>query len=225
MGSFGGLNKRTLSEDSETHSEGYKTCLELYQGQKLEEAAKCIEPIKNQLLHVQAGCELMVSIYAESMNYGELKKICETCISKKVVNDTVVEGLSFALSVEGNANLAIESLKEIEKTYQSSRLYVSLSRLNLMLGKDKEAKTYYLQALRIADVWSMWVTYALKISIFNSDPEFLNSLVDIVIDKDDKNPKVEAKLLEAAKALKQTQLIDKISKYAAHHNSENQSEL
>jgi hypothetical protein len=80
-----------------------------------------------------------------------------------------------------------------------------------MIGKDKEAKKYYLEALKLAEVWTMWVTYGLKIPSFRSDRDFIKEVGDIVLSKTERNQQVESQLIKIATTLNVQELIERLS--------------
>lgn len=179
----------------------WEKAYDLYKDRNLAEAKEVIQSSQDLLYTVAEGCELMISVFAELEDYSALEECSKTCIDLGKGLDTAYEGLAFSLSGMGLYDQAIEKLKKEALNHKSTRLLISLARLYLMTGHDQEARDCYLEGVERAEVWSMWVSYGLKIKPFYTDPAFVESLITVVSKKKNAHKEVEQKLIEKAKKL------------------------
>lgn len=196
------LNQNILAEgEARDPALAFEKALDAYQKNRIEETAELLSIQPFSFVSIDDGCSLLVSVFAEKKEWSVLEKVSSLCIESGKDLDISYEGLAYSLAADGRIKEAIEKLDGDLKKHDSPRMRVSLSRLYLMSGKDELAARHYLQAVKLADVWSMWVTYVLKVKPLAENPHFIQSLVDVVAQKADKVPSVEQKLRKHAELL------------------------
>ncbi|NRA43796.1 MAG: hypothetical protein HRU09_02445 [Oligoflexales bacterium] len=203
-------------------SDVWQEVYELYQKDDYQGAEAKLFPHWRDFPELENGCELMVSVFAEAKNIEFLEQASKKCIEMQKGGDTIIEGLAYSLSFQGKVNEGIEQLEALRAKQSSPRLLVALSRLQLMLGRDEQARRIYLDAIADADVWSMWVSYALKVPIFVENQEFLEEVIRIVVSKPHVHEQVEMQLLAKANKLKDKLAYKQLAKRLGHkhmHNS------
>ena len=222
-----GILINSASQEGHTPSpvvltEVWQEVFDLYQKDDYQGAEEKLFPHWEEFPSLENGCELMVSVFAESKNIDFLELSSKKCIQMQKGGDTIIEGLAYSLSFQGKIDEGIKQLELLKAQQSSPRLLIALSRLHLMLGHDDEARSFYLQAIRDADVWSMWVSYALKVPVFAENLEFLESVISIVVEKPHIHQQVEMLLLGKASKLKDKLVYKRLAKRLGHkhmHNS------
>lgn len=187
-----------------------------YQQDDHQVAESRLIPYWENFPSLENGCELMVSVFAEAKNIEFLELASKKCIQMQKGGDTVIEGLAYSLSFQGKIDEGIKQLELVTESHSTPRLLIALSRLHLMLGHDDDARRLYLKAVNDAEVWSMWVSYALKVPIFVDNLEFLEEMITIVINKPNVHERVETQLLAKADRLKDKLIYSQLAKRVAH---------
>lgn len=194
---------------------------DLYQTDDYQEAEAKLFPHWEEFPNLENGCELMVSVFAEAKNIELLELASKKCIQMQKGGDTIIEGLAYSLSFQGKIHEGINQLELLNTSQSTPRLLVALSRLHLMLGHDEQARSFYLDAIRDAEVWSMWVSYALKVPIFSENLDFIEDVIGIVVNKPHVHERVEMLLLDKAEKLKDKHVYKQLAKRIAHKNMHN----
>ncbi|MFK7823265.1 MAG: hypothetical protein AB8G05_03855 [Oligoflexales bacterium] len=212
---------QTQVPSREALADVWQEVYELYQKDDYQEAEAKLYPHWEEFPSLENGCELMVSVFAEAKNIEALELASKKCIELEKGGDTIIEGLAYSLSFQGKIHDGIKRLEYLKGSQSTPRLLVALSRLHLMIGEDEQARSLYLEAIRDADVWSMWVSYALKVPIFGDNLNFIEDVISIVVSKPHVHEQVEMLLLDKADRLKDKLIYKQLAKRIGHKNMHN----
>lgn len=203
---FGGVGKGFLGSSLSLPSASsrkqtlWKEALKAYADADYARASELLKDEWPSLLSEEDGCNLVLSVFAENKDFDLAEKAARACLSLGKGVETASEALGFTLSSQGRIP---EALKILEGFGEGApvRLHMTVARLHLMLAQDAEARQAFLRGLKKAEVWSMWVSYALKVPSFNEDKGFVSELLRILASKPQVLPGVEKQVLTLAQNL------------------------
>lgn len=165
---------------------------------QLEESVTIFASQQAKLVLYPQGCELMISVYAQLPNHQEeLASVSRLCITSNKAIGIAHEGLAKSLSELGRVDEAIKELTDQARIHQNERIYGALANLFIFKEDYLQAASWFLKAIDTSEVWSAWLSRALKFESILGTPNFLEQVTEIVLRKEKLVPNIEEKLLDA----------------------------
>jgi tetratricopeptide (TPR) repeat protein len=193
------------------HAEGgelYQQVFKAYQDGEYAAAAALVGANFAVLLREPEGCELMISVFAETKEMPQLEAISRSCMAQNRADGISQEGLAHALSSQGKIEAGIAELqREHEIKPENPRIALALAHLLTMMARDEEAGKLFLQVIAREESWSMWCAQALKQKSLLANKDFVRDLTAIVVKKPRIFAQLEKTLQEAAQELQLTQAV------------------
>ena len=185
---------------------------DLYVQKKYEEARLKMEPALSQIISLEEGCDLVVSVYAELKAYIPLESCSQKCFSKKNHSGAAYEGYALASFQLNKGDTGIKILEEELNKGYNDRLLVALAQFSFLLKDDLRAKNYFLEVIKKSDIWSAWILRVLQYQRLFSDKVFVEKLSLLVSSKDRAPKKAVDLLLAHAKLHKLETCVEALTK-------------
>lgn len=194
------LNIKSSSHQSDKYSWDnlYKKAFALYEDKEFSQASKLVEHHAEEMVKMNQGCQLLISIFAEAKNMEKLEAVSRLCIKDPRNMGISQEGLAYSLSATGRVDEAISTLENEVKRTSHPRCHAALARLYLMVGSDQEAKDNYLKAISHGEEWELWAMQALDSPILSQESDFLGRITEVILDKEACSANLQQRVLALA---------------------------
>lgn len=190
----------------------FKAVNDLYEARDYAGAHEKIKGMEQTFLELPDGCELMVSVYAESdLEAAYLERVSRLCMEKSKAPGIAHEGFAKALiSQQRGAEAILILQKELIKHPLNDRLFAVLSYLSLMNGDHQLATKYLSEAIEVSSIWSAWLSRFMKTKELSSEKDFLKEIAASVLKKDPVPQGAVASLIEALKEKGEMDLAERV---------------
>lgn len=205
--------------DSQKQLKLFQSLKSLYEQKKLKEARSKMEPFIEEVLILDEGCDLVISLYADLKVYNFLEQYSTRCIQKGHKSGIAYEGLALSSIALGRQERALKVLEQELKTKTHDRLLVALAQLSFEQREYHESKKYFLRLIKESSLWSAWIQRIFKFKDLMDDSSFVEKLSLEATKKEAISQKVEEKLLSYAKSHKLKVSIAALEKHLKKKNT------
>ena len=166
-----------------------------------------------ELLDLEDGCELVVSIFAQLKEYKSLKIYSKKCMARLTDSGVGFEGYAMAALALGQGKDARSDLETLTKKQGNpDRLLVALAQLTYELKDEKASRKYFLDLMQSSNLWSAWILRIIKFDRLFQDRKFVRDLSLLLSQKKNIPPKALDHLLAHAKKHELSNCVAALSK-------------
>ena len=174
-----------------------------YEENDLKEAHRLIHASPEEILPLEEGCNLLVSVFAEGKDYRNLEKISRLCLSQKRNIAISAEGLAASLVAKKKHQEARKELEALHEMHpDEERITAALAHIYLLNNQIQKSQKLYLSLVHSSKIWTAWLTRILRSSRLTSDVKWTTKLLHTVDLKKDIPPKLYNRLHQLTQNMK-----------------------
>lgn len=162
----------------------FKEVETFYKNKDFHAAASIINSNPYQLLSLENGCDLVISVFAELKSYEKIIPIAKKCIETRHKSGIAFEALGFSYVEQGKVSDGITILRQYLDHYPHDRGFSSLLELSLLNKDIKMARDVFLELLDGSQMWQSWLSRYLKKQELFEDKSFFMNLLEVLKSKE-----------------------------------------
>ena len=166
------------------------------------QALSYLKPSYEQILGEEEGCELVISVFAETKQLSMLEQAARRCLERGVATSLAAEALAMSLASVGQSQQALEVLESLGA--QDARVAAAMAQLYVYTRQEGKARTLLLKAISEGEPWSPWLGRVFTAETFYRHKPFLKKIVSVLATKQEVVVDVEEKLLLVLKEFQMT---------------------
>ena len=157
---------------------------ELYFTGKFQQSLFYVNKYQNNFYQLDEGCELIISVYAQTNQLSHLETSAKHCIENNLEIAISSEALAMIASKNNLFHSTIHYITSHTTYTKNPRILATLSMLYAYDNKSALAHKSLLQAIDLGKSWRLWLERVFSHHVFYDDSEFLIKLVTLIAKKD-----------------------------------------